>query len=58
MAAIAERLWSPKNINDVKAAEPRIHSFRCLLMARGIPAAPVNNKIARYNLLIIVLNVF
>ena len=46
-AAIAERLWSPKEINDTTAAKPRIEYFRCLLNERGIEAAPVNNKQAR-----------
>ena len=47
MAAIAERLWSPQNVNDTKKAEPRIAYFRCLLNQRGIEAAPYNNSQAR-----------
>jgi hexosaminidase len=47
LAAISERLWSPKGTTDAKAALPRIEAFRCLLNRRGIAAAPVNNKNAR-----------
>ena len=47
MAAIAERLWSPKHINDTNKARPRYAYFRCLLNERGIGAAPSNNLIAR-----------
>ena len=46
-AAVAERLWSPQNINDTQAALPRISYFRCLLNERGIQAALINNKDAR-----------
>ena len=42
MAAIAERLWSPRNVINVEEAEPRIASFRCLLNRRGIEAAPIS----------------
>ena len=37
-AAVAERLWSPRRINDTRAAEPRLAQFRFLLQERGIPA--------------------
>ena len=47
LAAVAERLWSPRTTTDVQAALPRIQSFRCLLNRRGISAAPVTNSIAR-----------
>jgi len=47
LAAIGERLWSPKNITSFSEAEPRYASFRCLLNRRGIGAAPYNNKNAR-----------
>eukprot|EP01100_Stratorugosa_tubuloviscum_P015098 TRINITY_DN847_c0_g1_i1.p1 TRINITY_DN847_c0_g1~~TRINITY_DN847_c0_g1_i1.p1 ORF type:complete len:544 (-),score=243.52 TRINITY_DN847_c0_g1_i1:107-1738(-) len=43
-AAVAERLWSAREVNDLDAAAPRIHSFRCLLTRRGIPSGPVNLK--------------
>jgi hexosaminidase len=44
LAAVAERLWSPRAAVDAQTALQRIESFRCLLNRRGIPAAPVNNK--------------
>mmetsp|Transcript_25049 Transcript_25049/g.40412 ORF Transcript_25049/g.40412 Transcript_25049/m.40412 type:complete len:525 (+) Transcript_25049:27-1601(+) len=47
LAAISERLWSPRTVNNTDAAQPRITAFRCLLNARGIPAAPVTNDVAR-----------
>ena len=47
LAAISERLWSPKGTTDPKAALPRIEEFRCLLNRRGIAAAPVDNLSAR-----------
>lgn len=37
-AAVAERLWSPRGVNDTRAAKPRLAQFRFLLQARGIPA--------------------
>ena len=47
MAAIAERLWSPQNVNNTINAEPRYSYFRCLLNQRGVAAAPYNNTQAR-----------
>jgi len=47
LGAIAERLWSPKEIRDTNAATSRYASFRCLLNRRGVAAAPYNNPIAR-----------
>jgi len=49
MAAIAERLWSPRDVTSTTAALPRIQNFRCLLNRRGIQAAPVKNAVARSN---------
>ena len=41
MAAIAERLWSPRSVvGNITDARPRIKYFRCLLNRRGIAAAP------------------
>jgi hexosaminidase len=48
LAAIAERLWSPKSAATTPDnARARFSAFRCLLNRRGIAAAPANNKIAR-----------
>ena len=47
MAAIAERLWSPREYTDAGDALHRIESFRCLLNRRGISSAPVTNANAR-----------
>jgi len=47
LAAIAERLWSPREYNSTDTALPRIEYFRCLLNRRGIESAPVNNANAR-----------
>jgi len=46
-AAVSERLWTPKDKTDVVAALDRIETFRCLLVQRGIGAAPVLNHYAR-----------
>ena len=42
LAAVAERLWSPRSVNNTVAALPRIKRFRCLLNARGVVASPVD----------------
>lgn len=47
LAAIAERLWSPRDTTDLDSAHDRIQKFRCFLNRRGIRAAPVNNDNAR-----------
>jgi hexosaminidase len=47
-AAIAEKLWSDRSqTEDVAGALPRIRDFRCLLLQRGVAAAPVDNAKAR-----------
>ena len=47
LAAIGERLWSDRTMTNATAALPRIEEFRCLLNARGVHAAPVQNANAR-----------
>lgn len=47
MAAIAERLWSPREVTDVDAAAPRLAIFRCVLQSRGVPVTPITNDESR-----------
>jgi hexosaminidase len=47
LGAIAERLWSNRNLTQSTWALPRIEKFRCLLNRRGVAAAPVLNSNAR-----------
>ena len=56
-AAVAEVLWSPFDYIypngggasiDLSIVESRLETFRCRLTQRGIGAAPVKNKRARY----------
>lgn len=47
LAAIAERLWSPRELNSTTDARDRIRAFRCLLNRRAVAAAPPGNPTAR-----------
>ena len=47
MAAIAERLWSSRDVTDTVEAAPRLAGFRCLMESRGVPFAPITNLISR-----------
>lgn len=41
-SAVAERLWSPASRSgSTDEAQPRLSAFRCLLVRRGINAAPI-----------------
>lgn len=48
-AAIAERLWSyDMTLNSTdKGVAARLAAFRCLLLARGVPATPLNALLGR-----------
>uniref|UniRef100_A0A7S2RHM9 Beta-hexosaminidase n=1 Tax=Mucochytrium quahogii TaxID=96639 RepID=A0A7S2RHM9_9STRA len=41
LGAIGERLWSPRAVNNVDTALPRIINFRCYLNRQGVGAAHV-----------------
>ena len=41
-SAAAERLWSDKEVRDLRDAGPRLEEHRCRMLRRGIPAAPVS----------------
>jgi len=47
LAAIAERLWSPRSYTNAAAAASRLTGFRCLLNRRGVAAAPLDYTVAR-----------
>ncbi|KAJ5070177.1 beta-hexosaminidase [Anaeramoeba ignava] len=40
-SAVAERLWSSRNVNDISDATLRLNDFSCRLINRGIPSAPL-----------------
>lgn len=43
-SAVAERLWSdPVQTQSADAAWPRLHEFRCRMMARGYEVEPPND---------------
>lgn len=48
-AAGAERLWSYDVVTNSSdpTVLPRLQAFRCLLLERNVPAAPVTNAVAR-----------
>ena len=40
-SAVAERLWSPRDVTDVDNAQIRLHNHRCRMVYRGIDAEPI-----------------
>ncbi|KAM3600626.1 uncharacterized protein V6R79_026198 [Siganus canaliculatus] len=40
-SAVAERLWSSKDVTDIDDAFSRLSAHRCRLLERGIPAEPL-----------------
>jgi hexosaminidase len=41
-SAVAEKLWSAQDVNDVGAARPRLEEHTCRMNRRGIAAQPPN----------------
>jgi hexosaminidase len=41
-SAVAEKLWSAQDVNDVEAAKPRLEEHGCRMNRRGIASQPPN----------------
>ncbi|XP_035040039.1 beta-hexosaminidase subunit beta isoform X2 [Hippoglossus stenolepis] len=46
-SAVAERLWSAKNVTDINDAFNRLSMHRCRMVERGIPAEPLFSSYCR-----------
>ena len=40
--AVAERLWSDRDVRNLKDASMRIQEMECRMIKRGFPAEPIN----------------
>merc|ERR1712156_1382419 len=40
-SAIAERLWSPRDVRDIQEAKHRIQEMVCRMLQRGFPVEPI-----------------
>ena len=40
-SAVAERLWSQREVFAVQPAKARLNRFRCTLAERGLPSSPI-----------------
>eukprot|EP01112_Ceratiomyxa_fruticulosa_P009797 TRINITY_DN2571_c0_g1_i1.p1 TRINITY_DN2571_c0_g1~~TRINITY_DN2571_c0_g1_i1.p1 ORF type:complete len:599 (-),score=91.60 TRINITY_DN2571_c0_g1_i1:147-1943(-) len=47
--AIAERLWSAREVNDTIQASVRLSAFRCKLVRRGIMSGPITVDFCAWN---------
>jgi len=41
-SAVAERLWSPREVRDISEAKSRIQEMECRMLQRGFPVEPIN----------------
>jgi len=41
-SAVAERLWSPREVRDSTEAKARIQEMECRMLQRGFPVEPIN----------------
>ncbi|XP_040563459.1 beta-hexosaminidase subunit beta isoform X1 [Lepeophtheirus salmonis] len=41
-SAVAERLWSDKNVRDIKSAAKRLQEHECRMLGRGFPVGSAN----------------
>ncbi|XP_062268359.1 beta-hexosaminidase subunit beta isoform X2 [Platichthys flesus] len=47
-SAVAERLWSARNVTDINDAFNRLSMHRCRMVERGIPAEPLFSSYCRH----------